>query len=237
MELLYGRHAVQAVLSARRRTVQKLYLTSEKQLKDWRELVPSQLKIEILSGDQLSRLCQNSHHQGIALAAASYPYVSDEEILHRAKRQLVFLDQVTDPMNLGAILRSAAAFGVEGVILPQHGSASITPLVQKVSVGNSEKLKIALVKNAAAFVKKARKADFWSVATVSHEGESLNRFSFPQKTLLVMGGEEKGIRPLVLKNCDFAVHLPIAENVESLNVSVAFALFAYQCSQQMGITA
>jgi 23S rRNA (guanosine2251-2'-O)-methyltransferase len=145
---------------------------------------------------------------------------------------LACLDQVTDPRNLGAVIRSAAGAGATGVIVPAHGAAQVTPAVCRSSAGMVEHLPVAVVPNLARYLSEIKRDDLWSYAATADAPQTMWQADLTGGVALVFGAEGKGVRPLVRKTCDSAISIPLATGVESLNVSVAAAVLLYEARRQ-----
>jgi 23S rRNA (guanosine2251-2'-O)-methyltransferase len=145
---------------------------------------------------------------------------------------LVCLDQVTDPRNLGAVVRSGLGAGATGVIVPAHGAARVTPAVCRSSAGAVEHLAVAVVPNLARYLVEVKRDDLWAFACVAEDGGSMWETDLKGGVALVFGAEGKGVRPLVRRNCDALVSIPLEPGVESLNVSVAAAVLLYESRRQ-----
>lgn len=146
-------------------------------------------------------------------------------LIEGGKRPIVIaLDGITDPNNLGAILRTAAFMGVHGVIIPKDRSAMITDTVYRIASGGLEYLRVAQVTNLVSALKELKEAGFWSVGFSEHADQSLTTLKRDFAPVIIIGNEEKGIRPLVKENCDFLVKLEPKGGLQSLNASVAGAL-------------
>ena len=157
-----------------------------------------------------------------------------ERLAAEGRPLLACLDQVTDPRNLGALCRSAEGAGATGVVLPAHGSARVTPAVCRASAGAVEHLPVAVVPNLARFLNEVKSPQLWIYAA-DPGGTPMWEADLAGGVALVLGAEGKGIRPLVRRACDAAVSIPLAGQVESLNVSVAAALLLYEARRQRGV--
>lgn len=175
----------------------------------------------------LDRRAGSPHHQGAVAIAPPFRYRTLEEILRPGCHDLLVLDGLTDPRNLGAILRTARAAGVGGVVLPADRSVGITPVVVSTAAGLLFGLPIARVPNLARALAALKEAGFWLVGLVPRGGEPLSAFDRPPRPALVVGGEGEGLRPLVRRACDFMVSIPMAPGVDSLNVGVATGIALY----------
>lgn len=165
-------------------------------------------------------------HQGVAALTEPFRYREIEEVLAMAPRPILVLDGIQDPQNLGALIRTAAAAGMAGVILPRHGQADITPAVEKAAAGAVNDVAVCRVGNLRWLLERLHARGFWTVALDAHEGRSLFEAEIPAPVVLVVGGE-RGLRRLVARTCDARVSIPMSPGVESLNVSVAAAVAMY----------
>ncbi len=165
--------------------------------------------------------------QGLA-AAIRYRYGEFPDLLAEGEGVLVFLDGVEDPHNLGAVIRTAAAVGADGVVIPRHRAASVTPAVIRSSAGTAVVVPVCRVTNLVPAIQQAREAGCW-VTGLAASGATLLQPGAPDiRTALVVGGEGRGLRDLVARNCDEIARLPMAEGVESLNASAAAAVALYR---------
>lgn len=191
------------------------------------------LSIRDVDAQNLVRLLgEDVNHQGVAARTIPFEYADPNALLQAEGPQcILLLDGVQDPHNLGAVLRTAVGLGVSAVVIPSHRAVGVTPAVHKVSTGAADQIPIARVKNLVPFMESAKEAGFWCYGTVVEGGETITSVEFPEKTVLVMGSEGSGMRPLVRRHCDALLSLPL-EGVESLNVSVACGIFLYAWRMQ-----
>ena len=176
-------------------------------------------------------------HQGVAARVSAYPLVDAADLLETAisgdrPPLLLLLDHVVDPHNLGAIIRTALCAGIDTVILPKDRSAYPSPAVSKVSAGALEYMRVAQVNNIVRVVKMLKDRDLWIVGLDQNAGQSIYNSDLTGAIALVVGGEEKGIRSLVKRNCDFLISIPQTGRVGSLNASVAGAIAMYEAYRQ-----
>lgn len=177
-------------------------------------------------------------HQGVVAAAPPFPYASLHDILARQRtgatpRLIVMLDHLTDPHNVGAIIRTAEAAGADGVVLPDRRSAGVNATVRKAAAGASAHLPIARVANLADALRAAKKAGFWVVgADPGAEAVELARADLNRDLALVVGAEDSGLGQLTKRECDYLVRLPMRGQVGSLNASVAAAILIYEALRQ-----
>lgn len=230
MEWLYGRNVVKVALGAgARRRAHRLAATSPA-LNVVAGLVPDDLQVDTVSARQLDELLGTREHQGVALQVDGYPYADPNRLL--AAEVLVVLDEVTDPHNLGAVARSALAAGADGLVVPKHRSAHVTPAAVKASAGMLELLAVARVPNLVGFLQQAREAGFWVYGAAGEAGASYLETDLTGRIVIVTGAEGRGLRPLVARTCDALISIPMRPPVESLNVSVAAALLLYEARRQ-----
>lgn len=186
---------------------------------------------------KIENLSNGLNSQGVVAQISSKEFSSVDEIILFAKSKnenplILIFDEIEDPHNLGAIIRSAVSFGAHGGILPKHHSATISPIVAKASAGAIEQFKIAQVTNISQEIENLKKENFWIVGTDSHSDKNFTEIDFKIPTAIVIGNEGKGIRRLVKEKCDFLVKIPMSNNFESLNVSVASAIILCEVFKQ-----
>jgi 23S rRNA (guanosine2251-2'-O)-methyltransferase len=187
------------------------------------------VEIRPLQRQGWSRILPAELHQGIAGLLYDAPNSFLEEIVHDVGEDscIVVLDRVQDPQNLGAVLRACAAAGVDAVVLPKAGGCPVTAAVHRASAGMSLKVRIVEDENLARAIEFLKDHDYWVVGCDAGEGEDATLFEYPHKRVLVFGNEAEGMRRLVRESCDYAVRIPMAEGVESLNISVAAGIVLY----------
>jgi 23S rRNA (guanosine2251-2'-O)-methyltransferase len=184
------------------------------------------------SADELQRLCGSPNHQGVVAEVDPYPYADPNALLRREGALLVALDQVQDPRNLGAVCRSAEFAGAAGVVVPERRAAEVTAAACKASAGAVEQLEIARVRNLADWLAAAKQAGFWIWGADAGGEQAPWDVDLGGSTVLVFGGEGKGIRPRVASACDGLLALPRAGRVDSLNVSAAAAALLFEAVRQ-----
>jgi len=181
---------------------------------------------------ELERLCGSPDHQGVIAEVDPYPYGDPRAMLRGEEPLIVALDEVQDPRNLGAVCRSAEFAGASGVVVPERRAAAVTPAACKASAGAVEHLQVAHVRNLADWLADAKAAGFW-IWGADAEAKSLAwDVDLKGPTVLVLGGEGKGLRPRVAKACDGLVSLPQRGQVESLNVSAAATALLFEVLRQ-----
>ena len=230
-EQIYGRRPVREALRGRREVLElwatERAIKAEPWLADL-ERPRVQVKLE----RELSEAAGTRDHQGVLAWCEPYKYADGWELAAAERPLLVCLDQVTDPHNLGAVIRSAEGAGATGVVVPAHGAATVTPAVARASAGAVEHLPVAVVPNLARYLGQVKRGDLWIYAAAGDATTSMWEADLSGGVALVFGAEGKGLRPLVRKTCDEAVSIPLNGSVDSLNVSVAAALLLYEAKRQ-----
>jgi 23S rRNA (guanosine2251-2'-O)-methyltransferase len=224
--IVYGRNAVRELVAARRRPVRRAWATKGAAGEPW-------LKgAQIVAAEEIERLCGSSAHQGVCAETTGYPYVSGDELLAGPDPLLVALDEVQDPQNVGAVIRTADAVGATGVVLPERRSAEVTPAVCKASAGAVEHVRVARVRNLADFLEQAKGAGTWVYGAAAEGAVPYDQPDYAGGVVLVLGAEGRGLRPRVASTCDALIALPLRGKVASLNVSAAAAALLYEILQQ-----
>ncbi len=240
--LIYGLHAVQAYLERHPEGVLEVFLLKSRDDERLNRLIqslrPLGLTLQWRERSQLDDLAGDSHHQGV-VARVREQAPGDEHALMdfldalQVPPFLLLLDNITDPHNLGACLRSADAAGVHAVITPRDKSASITPVVRKVAVGAAETLPFFQVTNLARTMEALRERGIWLIGTaLEPSAKALYELDLKGALGIVMGAEGSGLRRLTRENCDLLTYIPMAGSVESLNVSVATGVTLFEALRQ-----
>lgn len=172
------------------------------------------------------------NHQGVMIEVESFKYESLDDL--NDEKRLVILDQIEDPHNLGAIIRSAESFGFDGVVIPERRSASVTSTVYKTSAGAINNIKVYRVKNLTRSIKDLKDKGFWIYGLAGEADSSIDKADLTGKVGLVIGNEGSGISRLVRDNCDMLVNIPMLGRVNSLNASVAAGISMYELLRQNG---
>lgn len=230
---LFGRHAVVAALQNPDRIISRLLITEEN-----REYVDSlartrKVTIEtVMRKDLDSILPHDTVHQGIALLTKPLEDISLNSLLIKAENEersvIVALDQITDPHNIGAILRSAAAFGVAGVITADRHAPHQTGSMAKAASGALETIPFVRVTNLARTLGDLKREGYWCLGLTAHGADSLPQIDLPDRLIVIMGSEGSGLRRLTEEECDLLTFLPMSDEMESLNVSNAAAITLYE---------
>ncbi len=186
--------------------------------------------LRMLPAESIERLAQRGVHNGVVADVSEAGYADFDTIVENAAFVLI-LDGITDPQNLGAILRVADGFGVDLVVLPQHESVGLTPTAVKASAGAAQWVKVAQVTNLARTIESLKKQEFW-VYAAGRDGDPPSGVDFTGKVALVLGSEGKGIRRNVLEHCDRVITIPMTGHVDSFNVATAAAVLCYEVRRQ-----
>ena len=196
--------------------------SDEKILKAIKEHKISFCFVDISKLDELSN---HGNHQGVVLETKPFEYSDLNSIIIYSKKQdkplILILDEIEDPHNFGAIIRSADAFGVDGIIIKSHNQVLVTPVVSKVSTGAIEFMRIAQVSNISNAIKKLKDNGYWIYAADGSGSTNYQDVKFDGPTVIIVGSEGRGISKLVLENSDVIIKIPMQGHVNSLNVSVA----------------
>ncbi len=244
-DLIIGRNAVSEALKSERAIDTLLVLKGERNGSVGRiiaECREREIVIKEVDRKKLDYLCGQGNHQGVAAWAAVHEYSSVEAMLELARERgedpfIILCDELEDPHNLGAIIRTAETTGAHGVIIPKRRNASLTWAVGKSSAGAVEYVPVARVANLAATIDELKKQGFW-VYTADMDGKNWCETDFGGAVLLVVGSEGKGVSRLVKEKSDFVVSLPMRGKITSLNASVAASVLMYEVARQrLGIKA
>lgn len=242
-EIIYGGHPVREALNAGRRVFDEIYISKDRLSPRIGRIVEMAeekgVPVKKIKGDRLTSLAGTDHHQGIGACVSPYPLSDVDDILNVGKSGkdpfLLLLDSIVDPHNLGALVRTANCAGVDGIVIPKDRSAAPVPSVSKASAGALEHVKLAVVTNVVKTMEELKKSGFW-ISGMDASGErSIYETDFKGPVAIVVGGEGRGIRPLVRKHCDFLVYIPQLGQVDSLNASVAGAVVMYEAYRQRSL--
>lgn len=223
--LIFGKHAVLAAIGNPARTVHRVLAT-----KNTADELNLAAQAEIVHPQEIDKLLPpGTVHQGIAAEVARLPEKGVEDVKDAAI--IVILDQVTDPHNVGAILRSCAAFGAAAVIVHDKNSPEETGVLAKSASGALETIPLIRVTNISSAMEELKEYGFWCIGLDGEAKEHINKIHDYEKVVLVLGAEGKGIRRLVRENCDLLAKVPINDSIESLNVSNAAAVALYEITR------
>ncbi len=227
---VYGKNVATEILK-KNDQIDKIYLLPN--FKD--EFIKSaiqkrNIRVEYLTKKQLDKLA-NGNHQGIIIPVPDYRYSELEDLLKNENPFIIILDHLEDPHNLGAIIRTAEAAGVDGIIIPKNRSVTVNATAIKTSAGAYKNMKIALVTNLKQTIETLKKKGFWIVGT-DMEGTDFETIDYRGKTAIVIGNEGNGMSRLVKENCDFIASIPMKGKINSLNASVAAGIMIYEAVKQ-----
>ena len=186
----------------------------------------------------LTKMCASSHHQGIALEVEPFRYADLDDLLASLADSgtpgfLLVLDGILDPHNLGALIRTAACAGVDGVVIPKDRACGVTAAAEKASAGAVETIPVVQVTNIAQSLEAMKKTGYWAYGLAGEAEDSLFETKFSGSIALVIGGEGEGIRPLVRKQCDVLMSIPQYGGVSSLNASVAGGIAMFEVARRI----
>lgn len=204
-----------------------------------REARKHDVVIHFVGKERLDALSETKKHQGVIAVAAAYGYATVEEILQNARERkeapfLLLLDNIEDPHNLGAIIRTANLAGVHGVIIPKRRAVGLTGTVAKASAGAINYTPVAKVTNLKTTIQALKKEGIWFVCA-DMDGTPMYELDLKGPIGLVIGSEGEGVSKLVKENCDFTASIPMKGNIDSLNASVATGVLAYEILRQRGL--
>jgi 23S rRNA (guanosine2251-2'-O)-methyltransferase len=220
--IVYGRNPVREALRGRRR-VRRIWATRRAA----RDLELDGVDLRVVEGREVEERCGSPEHQGICAETQAYPYADADSLLEPEDALVVCLDGVQDPHNLGAVCRVAEASGCAGVVIPERGSAAVTPAVCKASAGAVEHLAVARVRNLADWLFAAKRRGAWVYGAEAAASVQYDRPDYAGRVVVVLGAEGRGLRPRVATACDELIALPNRGRIRSLNVSTATAALVY----------
>lgn len=235
-QYVYGKNVVTQLIKDQKKIYEVIVSDGLKNQELIQMLKRHSIAMRTMPRKKMDSFLKTMNHQGIAACIDEYKTYSIEEILASIPKGktpfLVMLDNLEDPHNLGAILRTCDAVGVDGVILAKNRSVSLTPTVAKVSTGAIDTVKVAMVSNLSQTLGLLKEQGFWAVGADLEKSIDYREAKFDVPLVLVVGSEGFGIRPLVRKNCDYCVRLPMVGTITSLNASVACGILLYEVFNQ-----
>lgn len=239
MNIVFGINPVTEALKARGRALEWVGVTKERHDLRLQRIVEDCRKqgvaVRFLTRQEIERMTHDHGHQGVLAVTSTKRYNDLDDLLAEKKGShalLVVLDGIEDPHNLGAILRTADAAGVDGVVIPGRRAVGVTGTVAKTSAGASEHLPIAKVTNIARTVEELKDKNIWTVGLDERGTQTYDSLDYKMDCAVVLGAEGKGMHDLVRKKCDFLISIPMLGHVPSLNVSVAAAVVLYEIVRQ-----
>jgi 23S rRNA (guanosine2251-2'-O)-methyltransferase len=240
-EMVYGVHPLQQALALGKRECYKIILEKGKppaRLEPLLKLAETlQTRVETLPPEAFRKKYGKVTHQGIIGYFSPLRTLELETLIEQAYQSgphpaLVLADEIQDPQNLGALIRSAWVLGLQGLVLPRHRSAPLNETVAKCSAGAIESLPIACASNLNQAAETLKEKGFWIVGVDMEGDRPCYELDFKTPVALIIGGEEKGVRPILKKNCDFTVSIPMTGKLDSLNASTAAAIVFYEIQRQ-----
>ncbi|MGB5217538.1 MAG: 23S rRNA (guanosine(2251)-2'-O)-methyltransferase RlmB [Smithella sp.] len=244
MEVIYGINAIRDLLRLSKDGWEKIVIASGRSGPSVKEIIETarskKIPLEYCDRKYLDKLSGTPEHQGIIAFYKSFVYADLDIVIENRNKSFNFdlvliLDSIMDPQNLGSIIRAAHCLGANGVVIPEDRAAQVTAAVYKSSAGSVQQIPVARVVNLAQSIDYLKDKGFWIFGADVHDGSPLMDMDFKCSVALVLGGEEKGIRPLVRKKCDFLMTIPMVGNFDSLNVSVAAGIIQYEILRQRGM--
>jgi 23S rRNA (guanosine2251-2'-O)-methyltransferase len=235
--VICGMNAVQEALQVSARRLEIIWVAEGKAGRRLSEVLALAAErgtaVEVVPEPRLTEASGTSAHQGIVAFPALSPLLTLDRLIaqlatHPTIPPLVLLDGVKDPRNLGAIIRSAAAFGIGGIVVPARRAVGLTGTVAKVAAGGLEHVPVAEVSNISQSIERLKRHGFWVIGTDERAEAACHSFVYPAPLALVFGEEEAGISPLVKRRCDALVSIPVRGPLHSLNVAVAAAVMFYE---------
>ncbi|MCX5835658.1 MAG: 23S rRNA (guanosine(2251)-2'-O)-methyltransferase RlmB [Deltaproteobacteria bacterium] len=237
MQVIYGINPLLEVLKGHDRVIRKLVIASGKGGDSIQKILDlakrNGIPVEFRDRDYLDRQTGGKSHQGVIGFGEDFAYVTvDDIITHRhgefKNNLILILDGITDPQNLGSLIRTAHCFGANGVIIPKDRSASITATVMKASSGAAGYTPVAVEVNLSNAIAYLKAKGFWIYGADAEKGQNMRTMDYMENIAVVMGSEGKGIRPLIRKKCDFLLSVPMRGKIDSLNVSVAAGIILHE---------
>lgn len=230
-QYIYGKNVVSERLEGNKE-IQELFVLEGKHNDIVKKARSKKVKVTFLNKAKMDKLVKGNH-QGLVAEIFAYKFYELEDIISSKPYPLILmLDQIEDPHNFGAIIRTAVAVGVDGIIILNRRSVGVTPTVVKTAAGAMESIKIVEVNNLKRTLDTLKDLGYWVVGSDLRNAVPYTEIDYKMKTVLVMGSESTGMSRLVRESCDFIGKIPIIGEVESLNVSVASAVFLYEILNQ-----
>lgn len=231
--LIFGTHACKSAIE-NGRTINKIYVTIGKSIPDW--VASTKARVTYLDQSEFEKMLpKHAVHQGVAMEIEEVRYADIEDLKNTPQNcSVAILDGVTDPHNMGAIIRTAATFGITAIIISEKSSCKINGTVAKAASGGIDHLLIIIVKNLSQAIEKLKTYDFWVISFCERGDKFLHEIDLKGKTCLIFGSEGDGIRRLQKENSDFVVKLPTLPEFPTLNVSTSAAIAFYETAKQNG---
>ena len=237
MEVIYGINSIRDLLRQNQEGWEKIIIASGRGGSSIKEIMENartnKIPVEFCEKKYLDKLSGTSENQGIIALYKDFIYSDLNALIKNRNTSFNFdlilvLDSVMDPQNLGSIIRTGHCLGANGIIIPEDRAASVTAAVHKASAGSVGHMPVARVVNLSQTLDYLKDNGFWVFGADAHDGKSLREMDFNCSVALVLGGEAKGMRPLVKKKCDFLITIPLSRDFDSLIVSVAAGIIQYE---------
>lgn len=238
-EILFGKNVLLSLLKAKRRKIYKIFWGREERNASSADLLQKieaeKIPLQKLSNAELTQQFKTQDHQGLAIEVAQFQYAELAEVAKKADF-LILLDEIQDPHNVGALIRTAHLCGASGLVLLKHRSGEVNPTVCKVATGAQEFLPIIKETNLVQVIQYLKEKDFLIVGASSDGGVSIYKADLHLPIALVLGNENKGLRRLVKENCDLLVSIPMLGEVGSFNVSVAGGILMAEIMRKLRLS-
>lgn len=237
-EIIYGIHAVEAALRNQSENVLQVFVQQGRNDNRIKKIVDiaknSGVSLQLISNDKLKEKSPKARHQGVVaeIRAGRSGTVTLDDVLEKESVLLLVLDEVQDPHNIGACLRTADAIGVDAVVVSKNRSPALTPVIRNVASGAAETVPYIMVSNIARALEKIKDNNVWVMGTSGDISHTVYDCNVNNRLALVMGSEGKGMRRLTREACDELISIPMQGSVESLNISVATAVCLYEIRRQ-----
>jgi 23S rRNA (guanosine2251-2'-O)-methyltransferase len=243
MQVIYGINPLLEIFHSHPAMLEKIVIAEGRERGAVQKImnlaVENGIPVEIAGRDKLEKLAPGRVHQGIVGFCREHAYANVDEVLANRRKDsryslVILLDSVTDPQNLGSIIRTAHCCGANGVLIPENRSASVTASVAKASAGAVYCLPTAMVVNMVRTIEYLKEKGFWIYGAAAESDVSIHAPDYEGDIGLVLGSEGKGIRPLIRRKCDFLISIPMQGQVTSLNVSVAAGIIIHEIFRKRG---
>jgi len=237
-EIIYGIHAVEAALRNQSENILQVFVQqgrNDNRIKKILDIAKnSGVSLQSISNEKLKEKCPKARHQGVVaeIRAGRSGTVTLDDVLQKESVLLLVLDEVQDPHNIGACLRTADAIGVDAVVVSKNRSPALTPVIRNVASGAAETVPYIMVSNIARALEKIKDNNVWVMGTSGDASQTIYDCNVNNRLALVMGSEGKGMRRLTREACDELISIPMQGSIESLNISVATAVCLYEIRRQ-----
>lgn len=237
MRVIYGINPLREALKGHGMVIRKLVIATGRGGEPIRKIIElakkTEVPVEYQDRDYLDRQTKKKSHQGVMGFCDDFVYVSVDDVITNRHRDckydlILILDGVTDPQNLGSMIRTAYCFGVNGLIIPKDRSAHVTAAVIKASSGTAGSIPVAMEVNLSSAIEYLKGKGFWIYGADAVNGQNIHATNYRGHIAVVMGSEGKGIRPLIRKKCDYLLSIPMRGEIDSLNVSVAAGIILHE---------